>query len=578
MRANFPLIAVSILSLCLTACGDDSGSNESDNRSGTQIGYLIDNAVSGVSYATPSHQGETADDGSFTYESGEVVRFSVGDTLLGEVPGQARVTPFDLAGTTPLTGTARLNDVIHSENDPFHTVINLAVFLQSMDSDGNPENGIEITAEVRALLSGVRLDLHQPWTSFQRDFALRQIMGRANSEAVFASAHGTRHPAVALGHLYRAVEIDPELFGLSRLELRDQATGRLNWVFTYQYDENGFVIERAESVDSENPETLLSSHWRYDANGNMTGLSTGSRWFWWQWRYDERGNLIREEDHYDADAVPELSLSYQYDSNGNVLSSELDSDGDGNVDSYTVSEYSSAGLPLRVYSYNGDESIRFESGYQYDERNNLTQEFLESFPGAVDVPGTVIKSWKYNARDQLARYEYDGEADGVADTTDIWEYDAEGRLIEHQERGQGETITPVAAYAYDAQGRLVKSQYFPIQPFATYLAEWEFHDSYTLYTAVYDANGDTVADTTFIRREHFDVNGNKIQVEQDVEGDGNWDFTEDFAYDANGNLVAPGRQYQPTGWGHLFTSLDPVRPVVTLYPEVQEPIVRASVR
>ena len=154
------------LLLFLSACGDSSDRQDRIDPPDTLVmtGHLVDAAVSGVAYDTSSHQGITGADGSFQYKDGETIKFMLGDTLLGELLAKEQITPFDLAGSPPVIGTKNIVEALKSEGntapntgitenlrnqleieeqdyvDPFHTVINIAILLQSMDSDANPEN------------------------------------------------------------------------------------------------------------------------------------------------------------------------------------------------------------------------------------------------------------------------------------------------------------------------------------------------------------------------------------------------------------------------------------------------------
>ncbi|UUS59988.1 MULTISPECIES: hypothetical protein [unclassified Acinetobacter] len=150
------LICLALAGL-LSACGgsdNDSGSNQNPPpSSATQIGVLTDGPVTGVKYLRASSSGEsiegiTNDKGEFEYAEGDTVRFFIGDVQLGEaIEAKARITPLDLA---------------ESEN----ARTNLMVFLQSLDSDGDHSNGIEISAETQAAFNTVNLTFEQNSTDF----------------------------------------------------------------------------------------------------------------------------------------------------------------------------------------------------------------------------------------------------------------------------------------------------------------------------------------------------------------------------------------------------------------------------
>ena len=121
-----------LLKACLTlpafaliGCGGGSaGSNE-----GTA--FYVDSAVSGVTVTCGSRVSLTDNTGAFTYVSGQTCTFSVGDVILRQESGIGGIA----VGTT-----------VFENNLP------IAQFLQSLDVDNNPSNGITISAEVAKIL------------------------------------------------------------------------------------------------------------------------------------------------------------------------------------------------------------------------------------------------------------------------------------------------------------------------------------------------------------------------------------------------------------------------------------------
>lgn len=131
----------------LAACG--GGEPAADAPS---VGVLTDSRVQGVEYLTSSGLGGvTSANGSFNYKPGDIIVFKLGGVLLGLVHGTGSsmtVTPIQLVqGATAIdTATKRQN-----------AVTNLLVLLQSLDSDGNPGNGISIGADARLAMQDVSL-------------------------------------------------------------------------------------------------------------------------------------------------------------------------------------------------------------------------------------------------------------------------------------------------------------------------------------------------------------------------------------------------------------------------------------
>jgi len=105
------------------------GGGGSDSPS-TLTGVFIDSPVINIGYRTATQNGDTNSRGEFKYLAGETVTFFIGDMEFPPVLAAEVVTPLDMADT---------DDVAH------HMVINIIRLLQSLDKDGDPDNGINIT-------------------------------------------------------------------------------------------------------------------------------------------------------------------------------------------------------------------------------------------------------------------------------------------------------------------------------------------------------------------------------------------------------------------------------------------------
>ena len=113
-----------------TSNSGSGSSTPSDNTPTAKIGVLLDSVVEGVSFtSTSGESGITNQSGEFSYQEGDKVTFTLGGIELGRVDGEAVLTPVELAGA---------NDTADRR------VINLTRFLQSLDDDGDPENGLSI--------------------------------------------------------------------------------------------------------------------------------------------------------------------------------------------------------------------------------------------------------------------------------------------------------------------------------------------------------------------------------------------------------------------------------------------------
>lgn len=108
-----------------------------------KTGYFIDSAVEGVSYN--SDQGDigiTDRDGKFNYTLGSTITFSIAGIELGnisDINSDNKILIQDIVGVNR-------SDTANEE------VLKIARFLQSLDNDKNPSNGIEITQDTRDTL------------------------------------------------------------------------------------------------------------------------------------------------------------------------------------------------------------------------------------------------------------------------------------------------------------------------------------------------------------------------------------------------------------------------------------------
>lgn len=161
------LLATSLLVL--------GGCSDSDPVSPMRFGVFLDSAVAGLDYVTETQSGTTDSAGTFNYIAGETITFSIGTMELPTVRAASTITPLDIYAS---------NDV---RTLP---VVNLSRLLQSLDSDGNTDNGIVIgndsvfTSDTQLNFFGAEFD--------QQANTLLQNSGSAVStliDANTASAH-----------------------------------------------------------------------------------------------------------------------------------------------------------------------------------------------------------------------------------------------------------------------------------------------------------------------------------------------------------------------------------------------------
>ncbi len=115
--------------LLFAGCGSSSSSATAPApQPTTGTAFYLDSAVEGVTATCGSQVSQTDANGMFTYEDGKDCQFSIGDIVLRNESGLYQ------------------DKVIIEDN------IRTAQYLQSMDSDGNPSNGIAIDPQTATVM------------------------------------------------------------------------------------------------------------------------------------------------------------------------------------------------------------------------------------------------------------------------------------------------------------------------------------------------------------------------------------------------------------------------------------------
>lgn len=173
---NLSLLVTAYL---LTACGNSDAP--------IKQGIFVDAPVEGLSYVTTSGlTGTTNAAGVFNYVAGDSVTFSLGSVKFPSVVAGDLISPLELTGAS-------------SANHP--GALAIARLLQSVDSDGNPDNGITVN---RAKIAST---ITQPadWS---------QVSGVQLAAMLTDGASGLRSESLARSHLssqLAGVNKDPQM-------------------------------------------------------------------------------------------------------------------------------------------------------------------------------------------------------------------------------------------------------------------------------------------------------------------------------------------------------------------------------
>jgi len=201
------IIETAVMALILNGCsgGDTSSSGTENTGTYAVSGILTDSPVDGAKYTCGNVTNFTAKNGSFFCEN-TPIEFYVGNVKLGEIhqlPQDAYVTPQDLANV---------------QRDVFNdNVSKIAVFLQSLDNDGEMEESIILDRNLIKKLENEHSELQQ--MTHTALIELLDTIGALNVvDKDAALAHLHQHmgellehaPITEEGELAATPEVDPE--------------------------------------------------------------------------------------------------------------------------------------------------------------------------------------------------------------------------------------------------------------------------------------------------------------------------------------------------------------------------------
>ncbi len=210
-----------IISL-VAACGGDG-----DSTLQTTSGVFVDSAVEGLRYVSGDLNGTTNANGAFQCQS--TVQFYIGDILLGEATCGEIITPVDLvSGAT-------------DHSDP--TVTNIARFLQTLDDDGNPSNGITVTTAITALASGESIDFAQGIAAFESNSSIQSLVNSLTSAR-------NAGPANLISATQAQAHLESSMFGLLAGTYQGSYSGDFSGSWSIVIDSNGTIAGSTDEDDS----------------------------------------------------------------------------------------------------------------------------------------------------------------------------------------------------------------------------------------------------------------------------------------------------------------------------------------
>lgn len=241
MKATLPITIFSFL--LISACG---GGGSSDNSTApvaaapspsptVYTGLFLDSAVEGLNYTTASTEGTTNSEGEFIYQVSENITFSIGDIQFPEVLADTVITPLNLFNT---------EDFNQLE------VVNILRLLQSLDIDGDADNGIQISETAHTAATGLALDFSSD------DFANQANDFIMESGGVYQQLISEE---MAVYHFQQTLTTLNEQ-GIANCEKTHDSIGYYGYFITLAHNVSG----RAEIIDDC---TIKITEFNYDGGG-----------------------------------------------------------------------------------------------------------------------------------------------------------------------------------------------------------------------------------------------------------------------------------------------------------------------
>lgn len=466
-----------------------------------KAGVFLDSEVSGLDYKTQTIQGKTDVSGEFLYREGEEITFSLGNLMIGTAQAAPVMSPADMFSGN--SGSLKSKEVK-----------NLAAFLQSLDNDADPTNGIRIKEEIIAALDLEHIDFSESIIQLLGEVTIR-VNRRTDSRLkpvypeqaakhlhqTFGKNYVPDNPVFA--YLVPAIENWHEFAqeGVHWIHQTDRNDGLLSSVL---YDKNPFrpIVEyKYSKINSmgfpvEMDQTVFEAgrlprerkvFFSYSSNNQLKKvrvqesespvLDAEIRSFDGHYRirellfYDSTGNFThRDQIIFDRFGMKTYELRY-----GSKEGEELADVLRKTHFTYTtagdykaITHYDAADILTEIYRYRTDQSLEKRVHYRYSNPSwNKTEYYdeQEKITSIVIISGeqrTEYVSFYDTGDVHIAHIYWQGNligsttwnTDGSSETK-IYETGSNAYRIEYRDSSGAWYKTEF----YDAEGNLVKTEY-----------------------------------------------------------------------------------------------------------------------
>ena len=441
----------------LTACGGGGGGGGEGGVDPVVDGTGIFGfpAVKGLAYETPTMSGLTDADGRFFFEPGENVTFSIGGTVLGTTRGKARITPFDLIpdAEVPTTNSAYLAMQNGTVPTPGGMAANMVVFLLTIDTDGDPANGVEVPNGVTTLLNGVQIPFNRSIWLFRESTPLRRLIRDGIANGLWGGVgRAIPHTAIAMDAFLSTGGYAHSYERVYRSRNDEDGNGVLDSSYSVAYSSDALTIEEFFDMDG-NGTTDRSGRASFREEGSIHQIlvdmdNDGATDRVSIFDYDDNGNMERYSS-YD-NAVLDRLQTRSLNSFGQPFRDTTDNDGDGNADEITVRYRNAQGAVIRRTR---DEDANGTLDYIVITTRYPNQS-IETQSTDRDGDGTVDYKRYYDTKGRTVRLDRDLNDDGAIDEREVWIYDDVNRVMRFtRDSDMDGNPESKSELRYDAEGR-----------------------------------------------------------------------------------------------------------------------------
>ncbi|MEO5347547.1 MAG: tandem-95 repeat protein, partial [Magnetococcus sp. YQC-9] len=214
-----------------------------------KTGVFLDSPVGGVIYTAGNVTGITTSSGGYSYKPGDIVVFRIGDIVLGSSQGQNYITPVDLAP---------------AKNS--NTIVNILRLLQTLDSDGNPDNGILISEQAQEAAKGLKVDINASIEEFGSNNQLIHLVSNPELfDPGLPPKEGLLSAVEAMAHFKSTLQ-----------ELTDLEDGQLTTLLEVLDEVDGALVASAAELKNDTLRVAEDTHLSFTiqellANDRLTG-------------------------------------------------------------------------------------------------------------------------------------------------------------------------------------------------------------------------------------------------------------------------------------------------------------------